>query len=146
MTTSTEPLAIEKLYTEMQKWQAQSIDLIVHKVGKIDQVLEEQRRQRETLEKLADAIGRLAVVEERQTNDRKDMQELRAAIGDMSAAHSKGMERVMTAVESVEARLIELEKLEVHNGRVRGIFWGALAVFGASMIGFLMFKLGLKPA
>lgn len=94
------------------------MEMLVHKVSKIDMVVEMQRRQEAVLEKLADSVQRFSVIEERQNADRIEMREM-----------SKSISRTF---ERLGERIDRLEKAEVENQRIRGWVWAAIGMAGAA--------------
>lgn len=101
---------------EWERYSRGALDMIVHKVSKIDVLIEATRKLEEqhsrlesSITKMADAVTKLAVIEERQDQDRKEMADLRSMLAEMSRKHDAGMERVMTAIGRVEERVDVLD-------------------------------------
>lgn len=136
---------------EWERYSRGALDMIVHKVSKIDALVETTRRlesQQSKLEssidKMTEAISRLTVIEERQTQDRKEMAELRSMLADMSRKHDAGMDRVMAVIGRVEERVDALEKAEPMNAQTRRWMIGAVTLLATIFIYALANLLGLK--
>lgn len=122
----------ERIEEELRRWHGDALNLIVHKVAKIDTVLDTQRQQQATLDKLTDAVSRLAVIEERQNTDRRDMQYIRDSINS-----------VATSVKSVADRVDKLESAEVENKRLRNAMWALAGVILLGVAVTVMAKAGI---
>ena len=114
---------------QFDKWRSDTLEMLVHKVSKIDMVIEMQRRQEAVLEKLADSVQRLSVIEERQNADRIEMREM-----------SKSISRTF---ERLGERIDRLEKAEVENQRIRGWVWAAIGTAGAAGMAAILALIGL---
>lgn len=101
------------------------LEYILEKVSQIDAVVAAQRRQEVVLEKLTDAVSKLAVIEERQNNFHTSVQ------------------RLFSAIESLEARVRVLEHDEVLNSRVRYAVISGVGVVLASLLYAVLRLLGL---
>ena len=136
---------------EWERYNRGALDMIAHKVGKIDVLVESHRRleanqgrMEDSIARLAEAVSKLAVIEERQVQDRKEMADLRALLGEMGKKHDHIIERVMQAVERVETRVDDLEKHEPLNRQARTWIFGGLAMLATIFIYALANILGLK--
>ena len=114
---------------QFDKWRSDTLEMLVHKVSKIDMVIEMQRRQEAVLEKLADSVQRLSVIEERQNADRIEMREM-----------SKSISRTF---ERFGERIDRLEKAEVENQRIRGWVWAAIGTAGAAGMAAILALIGI---
>ena len=138
--------------SEWERYNRGALDMIVHKVGKIDVLVETMRKledQHTRLEmsvtKLADAVTKLAVIEERQAQDRKEMVDMRSALVEMVRKHDASTERVMQAVERLDDRVDALEKAEPMNAQTRRWMFSALGLLATIFIYALANILGLRP-
>ena len=136
---------------EWERHNRGALDMIVHKVSKIDVLIESHRRlednqarMEDSITRMAEAVSKLAVIEERQTQDRKEMAEMRGILGDMARKHDASIERVMQVVERVETRVDEIEKNEPLNKQARTWIFGGLAMLATIFIYALANILGLK--
>ncbi|MFN4003342.1 MAG: hypothetical protein ACK4MJ_04165 [Hylemonella sp.] len=137
---------------EWERYSRGALDMIVHKVSKIDVLIEATRKLEEqhsrlesSITKMADAVTKLAVIEERQDQDRKEMADLRSMLAEMSRKHDAGMERVMTAIGRVEERVDVLEKAEPMNAQTRRWMIGAVTLLATIFIYAVANLLGLRP-
>ncbi|TCS94099.1 hypothetical protein EDC36_12021 [Tepidimonas ignava] len=137
--------------SEWERYNRGALDMIVHKVGKIDVLVEATRKLEEqhsrlelSITKMADAVTKLTVIEERQTQDRKEMAEMRSMLAEMSRKHDTSIERVMQAVERLDDRVDALEKAEPMNAQARRWMFGALGLLATIFIYALANILGLK--
>lgn len=137
--------------SEWERYNRGALDMIVHKVSKIDVLVEATRkledqhsRLESSITKMADAVTKLAVIEERQDQDRKEMADLRSMLAEMARKHDSSMERVMTAIGRVEDRVDELEKAEPMNAQARRWMFGALGLLATIFIYALANILGLR--
>ena len=119
----------DDISAQFDKWRSDTMEMLVHKVSKIDMVIEMQRRQEAVLEKLADSVQRLSVIEERQNADRIEMREM-----------SKSISRTF---ERFGERIDRLEKAEVENQRIRGWVWAAIGTAGAAGMTAIFALIGL---
>ena len=119
----------DDISAQFDKWRSDTLEMLVHKVSKIDMVIEMQRRQEAVLEKLADSVQRLSVIEERQNADRIEMREM-----------SKSISRTF---ERFGERIDRLEKAEVENQRIRGWVWAAIGTAGAAGMTAIFALIGL---
>ena len=115
----------EKLQAQTMMWNSQAIDQILHKVSKVDTLVESVRRQEATLEKLTDAVTKLAVIEDRQNADRADMAEIR---------HQQ---------KEIRQDVDELKRAEVLNGRVRAAVFALGGIVGTAVIYAILALIGL---
>lgn len=136
---------------EWEKYNRGALDVIVHKVSKIDVLIESHRRLEDNqarmedyITRMAEAVSKLAVIEERQIQDRKEMAEMRGILGDMARKHDASIERVMQAVDRVEVRVDEIEKNEPLNKQARTWIFGGLALIATIFVYALANILGLK--
>ena len=136
---------------EWERHNRGALDMIAHKVSKIDVLVESHRRLEDnqtkmeaSITRMAEAVSKLAVIEERQSQDRKEMADLRALLGDMAKKHEYSIERVMQAVERMGTRVDDLEKNEPLNKQVRTWIFGGLAMLATIFIYALANILGLK--
>jgi len=137
--------------SEWERYNRGALDIIVHKVGKIDVLVEATRKLEEqhsrlelSITKMADAVTKLTVIEERQTQDRKEMAEMRSMLAEMSRKHDTSIERVMQAVERLNDRVGALEKAEPMNAQARRWMFGALGLLATIFIYALANILGLR--
>ena len=119
----------DDISAQFDKWRSDTLEMLVHKVSKIDMVIEMQRRQEAVLEKLADSVQRLSVIEERQNADRIEMRE-------MSKSISRTFERLCDRID-------RLEKAEVENQRIRGWVWAAIGTAGAAGMAAILALIGI---
>ena len=119
----------DDISAQFDKWRSDTLEMLAHKVSKIDMVIEMQRRQEAVLEKLADSVQRLSVIEERQNADRIEMREM-----------SKSISRTF---ERFGERIDRLEKAEVENQRIRGWVWAAIGTAGAAGTTAILALIGL---
>lgn len=119
----------DDISAQFDKWRSDTLEMLVHKVSKIDMVIEMQRRQEAVLEKLADSVQRLSVIEERQNADRIEMREM-----------SKSISRTF---ERFGERIDRLEKAEVENQRIRGLVWAAIGTAGAAGMAAILALIGI---
>lgn len=119
----------DDISAQFDKWRSDTLEILVHKVSKIDMVIEMQRRQEAVLEKLADSVQRLSVIEERQNADRIEMREM-----------SKSISRTF---ERFGERIDRLEKAEVENQRIRGWVWAAIGTAGAAGMAAILALIGI---
>ena len=119
----------DDISAQFDKWRSDTLEMLVHKVSKIDMVIEMQRRQEAVLEKLADSVHRLSVIEDRQNADRIEMREM-----------SKSISRTF---ERFGERIDRLEKAEVENQRIRGWVWAAIGTSGAAGMAAILALIGL---
>ena len=119
----------DDISAQFDKWRSDTLEMLVHKVSKIDMVIEMQRRQEAVLEKLADSVQRLSVIEERQNADRIEMREM-----------SKSISRTF---ERLGDRIDRLEKAEVENQRIRGWVWAAIGTAGAAGMAAILALIGI---
>ena len=119
----------DDISAQFDKWRSDTLEMLVHKVSKIDMVIEMQRRQEAVLEKLADSVQRLSVIEERQNADRIEMREM-----------SKSISRTF---ERLGERIDRLEKAEVENQRIRGWVWAAIGTAGAAGMTAILALIGI---
>lgn len=136
---------------EWERYNRDALDMIAHKVGKIDVLVEATRKLEEqhtrlemSVAKLADAVTKLAVLEERQVQDRKEMADIRSALVEMVRKHDVSIERVMTAVERLGDRVDALEKAEPMNAQTRRWMIGAVTLLATIFIYAVANLLGLK--
>lgn len=137
--------------SEWERYNRGALDMIVHKVSKIDVLVEATRKLEEqhsrlesSITKMADAVTKLAVIEERQDQDRKEMADLRSMLAEMARKYNSSMGRVMTAIGRVEDRVDELEKAEPMNAQARRWMFGALGLLATIFIYALANMLGLR--
>lgn len=135
----------DSIDAQMAQWRTDALDLIVHKVSKIDTLIDNQRRQEVMLERLADAVGKLAVIEERQNHDRAALERAFSTLADMSKKHDASTERVMQAVERVVGRVDLLEEAEAMNKQVRYWLLGAITIIVTAVLYAVLNKVGLQP-
>lgn len=119
----------DDISAQFDKWRSDTLEMLVHKVSKIDMVIEMQRRQEAVLEKLADSVQRLSVIEERQNADRIEIREM-----------SKSISRTF---ERLGERIDRLEKAEVENQRIRGLVWAAIGTAGAAGMAAILALIGI---
>ena len=119
----------DDISAQFDKWRSDTLEMLVHKVSKIDMVIEMQRRQEAVLEKLADSVHRLSVIEDRQNADRIEMREM-----------SKSISRTF---ERFGERIDRLEKAEVENQRIRGWVWAAIGTAGAAGMAAILALIGI---
>ena len=119
----------DDISAQFDKWRSDTLEMLVHKVSKIDMVIEMQRRQEAVLEKLADSVHRLSVIEDRQNADRIEMRE-------MSKSISRTFERLNNRIDA-------LEKAEVENQRIRGWVWAAIGTSGAAGMAAILALIGI---
>lgn len=138
--------------SEWERYNRGALDMIVHKVSKIDVLVEATRkledqhsRLESSITKMADAVTKLAVIEERQDQDRKEMADLRSMLAEMARKHDASTDRVMQAVERLDNRVDALEKAEPMNAQARRWMFGALGLLATIFIYALANLLGLKP-
>ena len=91
----------DDISAQFDKWRSDTLEMLVHKVSKIDRVIEMQRRQEAVLEKLADSVQRLSVIEERQNADRIEMRE-------MSNSISRTFERFGERIDRLEKAEVDV--------------------------------------
>lgn len=116
------------------------IERLTHHIRRIR---ESQDKMETTLGKLADAVNRLAIIEERQNQDRAAMERAFNAIAELSKKHDSSTERVMTYIERIENRLVELERVEGLNKQARYWLFGAIGTGGAAILYALMRSIGV---
>lgn len=126
---------------EWERYNRGALDMIAHKVSKIDVLVESHRRlednqvrMEDSITRMAEAVSKLAVIEERQSQDRKEMVDLRALLGELAKKHDHSVERVMQVVERVETRVDDLEKHESLNRQVRAWIFGGLAMLATIFV------------
>lgn len=141
----------QQLAEKMEAWRSDALDMILHKVGKIDTLhtkvdglIDIQKRQDLTLEKLTDAVSRLAVIEDRQNSDRGALERAFNAIKEVSIAQDKTSEKLIGLIDNIEGRIDQLETAETHNTRVRNTLYAAVGVLLLGLLYKLMSFLGLQ--
>lgn len=112
--------------SQLERWRGEAIDAILHKVGKIDMLLEAQKKQEAVLEKMSDAMSKLALVEERQNVSRE------------------AMERAFKAIERVEARLEKLEAAAPVNNRTSAWVERLMLTGIGALLLMVLSKVGVK--
>jgi len=155
--TRPEPRAERRLMTDeevarkMEIWRSDALDMILHKVAKIDTLhtkvdglVDIQKRQDKTLEKLTDAVSRLAIIEDRQNSDRGALERAFNAIKDVSESQEKTAEKVVQLIENVEGRVDQLETAETHNTRVRNTLYAAVGVVLLGLLYKVLSFIGLE--
>lgn len=152
-----EPRAERRLMTDddlnqkMEIWRSNALDMILHKVAKIDSLhtkvdglVDIQARQDKTLEKLTDAVSRLAIIEDRQNSDRGALERAFGAIKEVAQSQEKTAEKVVMLIENVENRVDQLETAETHNTRVRNTLYAAVGIVLLGILYKLLGFLGLE--
>lgn len=141
----------EQLNQKMEVWRSDALDMILHKVAKIDSLhtkvdglVDIQKRQDTTLEKLTDAVSRLAIIEDRQNSDRGALERAFGAIKEVAETQEKTAEKVVMLIESVENRVDQLETAETHNTRVRNTLYAAVGIVLLGVLYKLLAFLGLQ--
>lgn len=136
---------------EWERYNRGALDMIVHKVGKIDVLVESTRKLEEqhsrleaSIAKMADAVTKLTVIEERQAQARKEMADLRSALAETVRKHDASAERVMQVVERLDDRVNALEKAEPMNAQTRRWVIGAVGLLATIFIYAVAHLLGLK--
>jgi DNA repair ATPase RecN len=137
--------------SEWDRYNRGALDIITHKVGKIDVLVEATRKLEErhtrleaSIAKMADAVTKLTVIEERQAQDRKEMADLRSALAEIVRKHDASADRIMTAVERLDDRVNALEKAEPMNAQTRRWVVGALGMLATIFVYAVANLLGLK--
>lgn len=125
------------LEQEVNDWNANAIDVILHKVTKIDTLIDNHRRMEESIAKMADAVARLAVIEDRQNSDRE-------WVRDIAAGNKEFAARIHERLDSVDARLDAIERSDVENKRARNLVFGLMTLLGVAVFGGLMKLIGLS--
>jgi len=125
------------LEQEVNDWNANAIDVILHKVTKIDTLVDNHRRMEESIAKMADAVARLAVIEDRQNSDRE-------WVKDIASGNKEFAARIHERLDKLDSRLDTIEKSEVDNRRARNIVFGLLGVMGMAVAVTLLRLIGLS--
>ena len=128
---------IENFDKQHDAWTSQTLDVILHKVTKIDVLIQTQQRQELMLEKLTDAVSRLAIIEDRQNADRN-------WVKDIVADHKASVQKVSDKFEEGDRRISELERSDVENKRVRQVVFGLIGILGVAVFGAILKLLELK--
>ena len=122
---------------QVNEWNANAIDVILHKVTKIDVLIDNHKRMEQAVEKMADAVSRLAVIEDRQNSDRE-------WVRDIAANNKDFVTRIHERLDGVDARLDTIELNEVDNRRARNLVFGLLSLIGVAVVGALFKLIGLS--
>lgn len=119
------------------EWNANVLDVILHKVTKIDNLVAVQQRQELMLEKLTEAVSKLAVIEDRQNSDRQLLRE--------TAQENKDyIVRLHERLDKHEERIDILDKHEVDNKRVRNWVFAIVGLTCAAVMAKIFGFIGLK--
>ena len=143
------------------EWIMKALDAILHKVGKVDVLIETQQKQERLLEKLAEAVNKLAVIEANQAHDRQALERafnaladaekrIEAERGERNANIEKVvnrleqvMQKLHTRIDEVESRTDELEKSAPTNALASNwVLEGAKALAVVAIV-FALTKAGL---
>lgn len=94
------------------EWIMKALDTIMHKVGKVDVLIETQQKQERLLEKLADAVSKLAVIEANQAHDRQALERAFNSLADAEkrieverAERNANIDKVVSRLEQVMQKL-----------------------------------------
>ena len=127
----------KELKSDEAIWTSNAIDVILHKVSKIDTLMTMQQRQEALLEKLSDAVSRLAVIEDRQNSDREWVKEI-------TKDHKDTVQRICTRLDKLDERLDTLETKEPLNSQARHWLLGGIGIALAAILAALLKSVGLK--
>lgn len=105
---------------QLNRWHGDAVEMILHKVTKIDIILDSQKRLESAQEKMMGAITKLAVVEERQAN------------------MADAIERLTESLNKLDDRLKKLEESEpLQRQSTKWVFaavGGAVAIVGTMIL------------
>lgn len=113
------------LDAQLAAWKTDALDQILHKVNKVDALVDSVRRLESVTEKMADAVTKLAVVENQQANDRAEVAALRVENN------------------TLRERVAELERAETLNARVRVAVFALSGIVGSAVVYAILARIGL---
>lgn len=125
------------LEQQINDWNANAIDVILHKVTKIDVLIDNHQRLEATMEKMADAVSRLAVIEERQNADRN-------AIRDAVVEFKEYAGKINDKLDRHDARIDAMELADVENKRMRNWGFAIVSIVGLAVLAKVLGLIGLQ--